>query len=310
MTKKAIITGIRGQDGTYLKTLLLSKGYEVMGFSRELNISDQKQMDFYLEKHMPDEVYNLASQSDARVSTASPRDTIMCNCVGVSTLLESIRNVAPHCKFFQASSSQVFGDAPCPETGFTELSKATPNTVYASSKLFAQNLVKSYRENFGIHASVGILFNHESPLRKEQFVTRKITKAAARIKLGLQDKLELGNLDSSRDWGFAGDFVEAFWKMLQQDTPDDYIISTGKTCTVGDFLYNVFEHAGIEEPHKYIVQRTEYMNSKEIPFLLGNPYKAKRNLGWTPRTSLSEVAKMMYDNDYKMILENEYEMQK
>ena len=195
MTKKAIITGIRGQDGTYLKNLLLSKGYKVMGFSRELNISDQKQMNFYFEKHMPDEVYNLASQSDARVSTASPRDTIMCNCVGVSTLLESIRNVTPHCKFFQASSSQVFGDAPCPETGFTELSKASPNTVYASSKLFAQNLVKSYRENFGIHASVGILFNHESPLRKEQFVTRKITKAAARIKLGLQDKLELGNLD-------------------------------------------------------------------------------------------------------------------
>ena len=256
--KTAIISGVCGQDGSYLAEFLLSKGYTVVGLKRRTSLINTARVDhlfpsnpnFILEyhdlsdasstwrlisKYQPDEFYNLAAQSHVKVSFDVPEDTIHGITIGTLHILEAIRSLVPNCRFYQASSSEMYGDAPCPETGYTETSRMTPASPYACAKLFAHNLVRNYRHSYGIHGSCGILFNHESERRGETFVTRKITTAAARIKLGLQENIALGNLDAYRDWGYAGDYVKAMWMMLQQDEPDDYVIATRKTTTVRDF---------------------------------------------------------------------------
>jgi len=326
MKKTAIISGVCGQDGSYLSEFLLSKGYRVIGLKRRTSLITTDRIDhlydnpdFILEyhdlndssstwrlisKYKPDEIYNLAAQSHVRVSFDVPEDTVNGISMGTLHILEAIRALVPECKFYQASSSEMYGDAPCPETGYTEESRMTPASPYACAKLFAHNLVRNYRVAYNMHASSGILFNHESPRRGETFVTRKITLAAARIKLGLQDKLSLGNLSSYRDWGFAGDYAKAMWLMLQQDKADEYVISTGHTYTVKHFLHEVFDIAGLD-PEKYVEIDDRLFRPHEVPYLLGDSSKAKEVLGWEPETSFKDLAKMMYDSDYKFILDTE-----
>ena len=321
--KTALISGVCGQDGSYLAEFLLNKGYSVVGLKRRTSLINTSRVDhiydhdnFTLEyhdlndssstwrlfnKYQPDELYNLAAQSHVRVSFDVPEDTINGICVGTLHMLEAIRSIKPDCKFYQASSSEMYGDAPCPETGYIESSRMTPASPYACAKLFSHNLVRNYRYSYDLHASCGILFNHESPRRGETFVTRKITQAAARIKLGLQDKLTLGNLDSYRDWGFAGDYVEAMWSMLQQETPDDYVISTGTTTRVRDFLSEVFDYAGLGDYEQYLEIDPRFLRPHEVPYLLGDSSKAKTVLGWNPKVNTIELARMMYNSDYKEI---------
>jgi len=317
--KTAIITGITGQDGSYLVELLLEKGYCVVGCKRRTSlICTERINDVYehpnfkleyfdlndvgniyrlLSKYKPDEFYNLAAQSHVRVSFDIPEHTVDGVAMGTLRILEAIRNILPTCKFYQASSSEMFGDNPeFPQNETTRLMPASP---YACAKVFAHNLVRNYRQSYGLHASSGILFNHESPRRGETFVTRKITIAAARIKLGLQDKLYLGNLEAKRDWGFAGDYVEAMWLMLQKKSPDDYVIATGETCTVKAFLEEVFAHAGLEvEKHIKIDERL--YRPHEVPLLWGDCSKAKKELKWEPKVKFKDLAKMMYDSDYML----------
>ena len=321
--KKALITGITGQDGSYLADLLLDKGYEVIGVKRRTslistdridhtitnggnpnlsliygNMIDGGSMHRMLLEYQPDEIYNLAAQSHVRVSFETPTET--CDVVGMGTLrlLEAVRNVCPGAKFYQASSSEMYGDNP--EHPQSETTCLTPASPYACAKTFAHNIVRNYRESYGIHASSGILFNHESPRRGETFVTRKITMAAAKIKLGLQDKLYLGNLDAKRDWGFAGDYVEAMWLMLQQETPDDYVIATGETHTVKEFLHCVFDYAGLDVS-EYVSIDSRLFRPHEVPLLLGDASKAKRELNWEPSIKFRELATMMYDADLERI---------
>ena len=321
--KKALITGITGQDGSYLADLLLDKGYEVIGVKRRTslistdridhtitnggnpnlsliygNMIDGGSMHRMLLEYQPDEIYNLAAQSHVRVSFETPTET--CDVVGMGTLrlLEAVRNVCPDAKFYQASSSEMYGDNP--EHPQSETTCLTPASPYACAKTFAHNIVRNYRESYGIHASSGILFNHESPRRGETFVTRKITMAAAKIKLGLQDKLYLGNLDAKRDWGFAGDYVEAMWLMLQQETPDDYVIATGETHTVKEFLHCVFDYAGLDVS-EYVSIDSRLFRPHEVPLLLGDASKAKRELNWEPSIKFRELATMMYDADLERL---------
>tara|TARA_E500000305_G_scaffold59604_1_gene47562 strand:- start:4096 stop:5061 length:966 start_codon:yes stop_codon:yes gene_type:complete len=315
--RKAVITGITGQDGSYLAKFLLNKGYEVHGLKRRTSLINTDRVDeiyshpnFHLSyfdlndtsaiwdtliRIKPDEIYNLAAQSHVRVSFDIPENTVDGIAMGTLRILNAMKTVVPQARFYQASSSEMYGDNP--NYPFDEESKLMPASPYACAKTFAHNLVRNYRESYGLHASSGILFNHESPLRGETFVTRKITLAAARIKLGLQDKLFLGNLDAKRDWGFAGDYVEAMWLMLQQDNPDDYVISTGETHTVQEFLENVFEHAGLSiEKHVEIDSRL--FRPQEVPYLLGNSDKAKKILKWEPKIKFKELCKLMYEADY------------
>ena len=318
--KIALITGVTGQDGSYLAELLLNKNYKVVGIKRRTSIISTSRIDhlfenpnFILEygnlndsgclhrllmKHEPDEIYNLAAQSHVRVSFETPEETADFVAMGVLRLLEATRNICPKAKFYQASSSEMFGDNPeLPQNESTRLMPASP---YACSKVFAHNLCRNYRESYGMFISSGILFNHESPRRGETFVTRKITTAAAKIKLGLQDKLYLGNLDAKRDWGYAGDYVEAMWLMLQQESPDDYVVATGETHSVKEFLTIVFEYAGIEiDKHVEIDERL--FRPHEVPLLLGDYSKAKMNLDWEPKTRFIELAKMMYDEDLRCL---------
>ena len=318
--KIAMITGVCGQDGSYLAEFLLERGYRVIGLKRRTSLINTDRVDhiynhenFILEyhdlndssstwrlisKYQPDEIYNLAAQSHVRVSFDVPEDTVSGICIGTLHILEAMRSIKPDCRLYQASSSEMYGDAPCPETGYTETSRMTPASPYACSKLFSHNLIRNYRHGYGLHTSSGILFNHESPRRGETFVTRKITRAAARIKMGLQDKIALGNLDSYRDWGFAGDYVEAMWMMLQQDEPDDYVIATGTTTRVRDFLSEVFEYAGLGDYQKYLEIDARFLRPHEVPYLLGDSTKAKTVLGWNPKVSTVELARMMYDSDY------------
>jgi GDPmannose 4,6-dehydratase len=315
--KTALITGVTGQDGSYLSELLLNKGYKVIGFKRRTSVINTKNIDHLfhndnfnlvysaandsgsiyraLIEHKPDEIYNLQAQSHVRVSFDVPEETVDTVAMGTLRLLEAIRTVCPESKFYQASSSEMYGDnIEVPQNEDTKMSPASP---YAAAKLFSHNLVRNYRHSYGIHASSGILFNHESPRRGETFVTRKITTAAAKIKLGLQDKLYLGNLDSKRDWGFAGDYVEAMWLMLQQDIPDDYVISTGKSYTVREFLEKTFEIAGLSiQNHVEIDNRL--FRPHEVPYLLGDSSKAKNKLGWVPKVSFDDLVRMMYESDY------------
>ena len=323
--KVALVTGVTGQDGAYLADLLLKKGYRVIGLKRRTSLINTDRIDHIFEStedimnfdlvygnmidagniyrtlqdYQPDEIYNLAAQSHVRVSFDTPEETAKIVAMGTLRLLEAVRNVCPHVKFYQASSSEMFGDNPVhPQNELTRLMPASP---YACAKVFAHNLVRNYRESYGLHASSGILFNHESPRRGETFVTRKITTAAARIKMGQQDKLYLGNLDAKRDWGFAGDYVEAMWLMLQQDEPDDYVIATGETHSVREFLQEVFDHADLSiEEHVEIDERL--FRPHEVPLLLGDPSKAQKKLGWQPKVKFKELARMMYDEDLQELI--------
>ena len=318
--KSALITGVTGQDGSYLAELLLEKGYKVTGMKRRTSLLATDRIDHLLNHenfHLVygsmndagafyrlfanqkfDEVYNLAAQSHVRVSFDVPEETVDSVAMGPLRLLECIRAMQPDCRFYQASSSEMYGDNPeHPQNEETRLMPASP---YACAKVFAHGLTRNYREGYGIHASSGILFNHESPRRGETFVTRKITLAAARIKLGLQDKISLGNLDARRDWGYARDYVEAMWLMLQQKTPDDYVIATGETHSVWEFLEEVFELAQLDvQKHLIIDKRLE--RPHEVPLLLGDPTKAKLKLGWEPKTKFKELAKLMYEADLEYI---------
>lgn len=321
--KTALITGVCGQDGSYLADLLTRKKYLVVGLKRRSSLINTSRVDHLMgernfvmeyhdlndsastwrliEKYKPDEVYNLAAQSHVRVSFDVPEDTVNGIVLGTLHILEAIRSIVPSCRYYQASSSEMYGDAPCPTTGYTEESRMTPASPYACAKLFAHNLTRNYRHSYGIHGSCGILFNHESPRRGETFVTRKITRAAARIKMGIQDKLHLGNLNAYRDWGFAGDYVNAMWMMLQQNEPDDYVISTGRTIQVREFLNHVFDYSGLGDPEKYVEFDDRLFRPHEVPYLLGDCTKAREKLGWKPEVSLEQLAQMMYDSDYKEI---------
>ena len=322
--KVALITGVTGQDGSYLADLLLKKGYKVIGVKRRTSVIATDRIDHVMDdlesvlnfelvygnmidsgnihrilmEHKPDEIYNLAAQSHVRVSFDTPEETSKIVAMGTLRLLEAVRNVCPESKIYQASSSEMYGDNP--NYPFNELSRLMPASPYACAKVFAHNLIRNYRESYGLHASSGLLFNHESPRRGETFVTRKITIAAANIKLGNQDKLFLGNLDAKRDWGFAGDYVEAMWRMLQQDTPDDYVIATGETHTVREFLNEVFEYAGLDV-NKHVEIDERLFRPHEVPLLLGDAKKAKEQTGWEPTVKFKELARMMYDEDLRAL---------
>ena len=319
--KTAIITGITGQDGSYLAEFLLEKKYRVIGLKRRsssictgrvdescfnnenfymeyYNFIDSGSIYRFIKKYNPDEIYNLGAQSHVRVSFDTPEETVETIAMGTLRWLEAIRIMDPRIKFYQASSSEMFGDNPAsPQNEETCFMPVSP---YACAKVFAHNLVRNYRESYGLHASCGILFNHESPRRGETFVTRKITLAAARIKLGLQDKLYLGNLEARRDWGYAKDYVEAMWLMTQTTKPDDFVIATGETHSVKEFLHAVFDLAGLSvADHVEFDERL--LRPHEVPLLLGDYAKARKKLGWEPKASFRELIELMYQSDYQII---------
>ncbi|MCL5746903.1 MAG: GDP-mannose 4,6-dehydratase [Patescibacteria group bacterium] len=321
--KTALITGITGQDGPYLAELLLSKGYKVYGLVRRLStpnmenighisdkielvsgdLLDQGSLTDAIEESKPDEVYNLAAQSFVKASWDQPVLTGEFTALGVTRVLEAIRTVNPKIKFYQASSSEMFGKVT--ETPQKETTRFHPRSPYGVAKVYGHYITLNYRESYDIFACSGILFNHESPRRGIEFVTRKITNAVARISLGKQNKLELGSLEPKRDWGFAGDYVEAMWLMLQQKTADDYVIATGENHSVKEFVEEAFKVIGIETWEKYVVSNTrKHMRPAEVDYLIGDASKAKRVLGWQPKTSFKELVKMMVDADLKREKEN------
>lgn len=316
--KTAVITGITGQDGSYLAELLLEKNYKVVGLVRRSAMEDKKLYNIehlldnknlilengdltdapslwrIVKDYQPDEFYNLAAQSHVGASFTSPESTLGINATGVLNCLEAIRSLKPDTRFYQASTSEMFGDnMNAPQSEETVLSPVSP---YACAKVYAHNLVINYRKAYNLFSCSGILFNHESPRRGEQFVTRKITKAAARIKLGLQKELRLGNLDAKRDWGYAKEYVEGMWLMLQQPNPDDYVLGTGKTYTISEFINCISEIAGYNLM-QYVIVDDKYKRPSEVPLLLANPEKAKKILGWEPKTELKELARIMYSAD-------------
>jgi GDPmannose 4,6-dehydratase len=317
---KALITGITGQDGSYLAEFLLAKGYEIHGLKRRTSsfntdridhlyedahrsgarlflhyadLTDSSSLASCLAEVRPDEVYNLGGQSHVRVSFDIPEYTADVVGMGTLRLLEAIRRTDLRSRFYQASSSEMFGSEPPPQN---ENSRFHPRSPYACAKLFAHQVTVNYRESYGLHACCGILFNHESPRRGETFVTRKITRAVAHIKLGLQDKLYLGNLDARRDWGFAGDYVETMWAMLQQDTPDDFVIGTGESHSVREFAEAAFARAGLDW-REYVALDPRYLRPAEVDEVRADPAKAKRVLGWQPRVGFRELVGMMVDAD-------------
>ena len=321
-TKRALITGITGQDGSYLAELLLDKGYEVVGmvrrssttnFERIAHLQDRLILDPYtssgdlldeaslisiLRETEPDEVYNLAAQSFVQTSFNQPVLTGEITALGVTRLLDAIRIVNPEIRFYQASSSEMFGKVQ--EVPQTERTPFYPRSPYGVAKLYGHWITVNYRESYGLHASSGILFNHESPRRGLEFLPRKVSHGVARIKLGLAEDLLLGNLDAERDWGFAGDYVEAMWLMLQQATPDDYVVATGETHTVRRFCEIAFGHVGLRwEDHVAIDEK--YMRPAEVDLLIGNPAKAKKVLGWHPKTSFEDLVTMMVDADIELL---------
>ena len=316
----ALITGITGQDGAYLAKLLLSKGYEVYGFaSRRVNqtyenldylgITDQVKIIFgdmtdhssilyAIKKSKPDEIYNLAAMSFVGLSWQEPVHTANVDAMGPLYLLEAVRTYCPEAKIYQASTSEMFGNNWEDDMTQNELTAFRPRSPYGSAKVFAHNTMVNYRESFGLHTSCGILFNHESPIRGKEFVTRKITDGIARIHYGLQDSIELGNLDAKRDWGYAGDYVEAMWMMLQSE-PDDYVIATGNTWTIREFIEIAFKYIGVTNPieYGYIKQNPKFMRPAEVPNLLGDPTKANKKLGWKAKTSFEDLVNMMMEAD-------------
>jgi len=312
--KVAFITGITGQDGSYLAEFLLEKGYKVYGMVRRASVDkyeriahimdrieliqgdllDQYSLISALKKAQPTEVYNLAAQSFVPTSWAQPVLTSEFTAVGVTRMLESIRLVDPKIKFYQASSSEMYGKVL--ETPQTEQTPFYPRSPYGVAKVYGHYITVNYRESYDLFAVSGILFNHESPRRGLEFVTRKVTDGVARIKGGLSSELRLGNLDARRDWGFAGDYVEAMWLMLQQDTPDDYVIATGETRTVKELVQVAFEHAGLDW-QKFVKLDPAFIRPAEVDLLIGDPSKAKRKLGWTPKVSFEQMIRMMVDSD-------------
>jgi GDPmannose 4,6-dehydratase len=321
--KKAFITGITGQDGSYLAEFLLGKGYEVHGLIRRASTFNTDRIDhLYKDFHdpdarmylhygdlsvsahltnilseiRPDEIYHLGAQSHVRVSFDVPEYTGDITGLGTIRLLEAIRKTGIKARFYQASSSEMFGAAPPPQN---ELTPFQPRSPYAAAKVYAYYVIKNYREAYNIFACNGILFNHESPRRGETFVTRKITRAATRIKLGLQEKLYLGNLDAKRDWGYAGDYVEAMWKILQHDTPDDFVIATGETHSVREFVERVFAKLDLDyRDHVEIDER--YFRPTEVDVLLGDAAKAQKTLGWKPKTGFDQLIDMMVGTDLEL----------
>lgn len=324
--KKALITGITGQDGSYLAEFLLAKGYEVHGLVRRSSTFNTRRIDhLYVDPHeaearfflhygdlsdsgqlshmiyniQPDEVYHLAAQSHVRVSFDMPEYTGDITGLGVTRLLEAIRRSGIETRFYQASSSELFGSSPPPQNEETAM---RPQSPYAAAKLYAYWMVRNYRDAYGLYAVNGILFNHESPRRGETFVTRKITRALARIKLGLQDKLYLGNLEARRDWGYAPDYVEAMWLMLQQDKADDFVLATGETHSVREYLEAAFTYADLDW-RQYVEIDPRYFRPTEVDVLLGDATKAHRVLGWQPKVSFGELVRLMVDADLHALLE-------
>jgi GDPmannose 4,6-dehydratase len=325
MAKKALITGITGQDGSYLAELLLSKGYEVHGIIRRAStfntgrlesiyddphsgrnrlslhygdLSDASALARLIGKIQPAEIYNLAAQSHVRVSFDSPEYTSDITATGAVRLLEAIRETGIQPRFYQASSSEMYGKAQ--EVPQRETTPFYPRSPYGCAKVFAYWVTVNYRESYRLHASNGILFNHESPRRGETFVTRKITRAVAHIKLGLQDKLYLGNLDAKRDWGYAKEYVEAMWLMLQQEKPDDYVVATNETHSVREFLELAFGQAGLDW-RKHVEIDPRYYRPAEVDLLIGDYSKAKRQLGWEPKTKFHDLVKLMVDADVELL---------
>jgi GDPmannose 4,6-dehydratase len=322
--KRALITGITGQDGSYLAELLLEKGYEVHGMIRRSSSFNTARIEhLYKDPHdtgsnlflhygditdgvgisnlirelQPNEIYNLAAQSHVKVSFEMPDFTAQVDALGTIRMLEAIRSAKIDTKFYQASTSEMYGSTPPPQN---ELSLFAPRSPYAAAKLYAYWIVRNYREGYGIHATNGILFNHESPRRGETFVTRKITMAATRIKLGLQEKLYLGNLDAIRDWGYAKEYVESMWLMLQQEKPDDYVVATGEGATVRDFCEVAFSELGLDY-RKYVETEDRYIRPTEVDALIGDPTKAQKVLGWKAKTHWKELAKLMVNADLELV---------
>ncbi len=321
--KKALITGITGQDGSYLTELLLLKGYEIHGLIRRSSTFNTARIDhIYQDPHVPDtrlylhygdlsvsgqltdlvysvqpdEIYHLGAQSHVRISFDMPEYTGDITGLGTVRLLEAIRKTGVKAKFYQASSSEMFGAALPPQN---EMTPFNPQSPYAVAKVYSYYIAKNYRKAYNIFACNGILFNHESPRRGETFVTRKITRAASRIKLGLQDKLYLGNLEAKRDWGFAGDFVEAMWLILQQDKPDDYVIATGETHSVREFAEKVFQKLDLEYKEHVVIDQ-KYFRPAEVDCLQGDSRKARKNLGWEPKVTFDQLIDMMIEADFEL----------
>ena len=321
--KKAFITGITGQDGYYLSKLLLENDYEVNGIIRrasnfntdridpliaqysknnQLNLyysdlTDSSSLSNLISNIQPDEIYNLAAQSHVAVSFKNPIYTTEAGNLGTLSILEAIRNLDKSVKFYQASSSEMYGGEE--KIPLDEKSPFNPKSPYAASKVFSFNLTKIYRESYGLFSSNGILFNHESPKRGETFVTRKITRAVGRISVGIQEKLTLGNLNAERDWGFAGDYVDAMWKILNHEKPDDFVIATGRSHTVEEFLKIAFNH--IDKNYEdFVVTSEKYFRPNEVNYLLGNSSKAKKDLNWEPQTDFKDLVQMMVESDIEI----------
>lgn len=319
MAKKALITGITGQDGSYLAEFLLSKDYEVFGLNRRTStlnfdnikhiadkitllsgdLLDQSSLTEAVNTAQPDEVYNLAAQSFVKTSWNQPVLTGEFTALGVTRMLEAVKTVNPEIKFYQASSSEMFGKVT--ETPQKETTRFYPRSPYGVAKVYGHYITLNYRESYDMFACSGILFNHESPRRGLEFVTRKISNAVARISLGKQEKLELGSLDPKRDWGFAGDYVEAMWLMLQQDQAEDFVIATGKNHSVEEFVKLAFAAVGIDDWERYVISnKSEYMRPAEVDYLIGDYSKAKEKLNWSPKTTLPMLVEMMVKSDIEM----------
>jgi len=318
VTKRALITGVTGQDGSYLAELLLEKGYHVIGMVRRsstLNFErighlqddielvpgdllDEVSMIRILQMHQPDEVYNLAAQSFVQTSFGQPVLTGETTALGVTRLLDAIRLADHEVRFYQASSSEMFGKVV--EVPQRESTPLYPRSPYGVAKVYGHWITVNYRESYGMHATSGILFNHESPRRGLEFVTRKISHGVARIKHGLDTELRLGNLDSQRDWGFAGDYVEAMWRMLQQDSPDDYVVSTGETHSVRDFCELAFGRVDLDW-QEFVQVDERFFRPAEVDLLVGDASRARTKLGWEPRTSFAELVGMMVDADVELV---------
>ena len=316
--KRALITGITGQDGSYLAEFLLAKGYEVIGMVRRSStvnferirhiqdrvtlvsgdLLDQGSLINILREYRPQEVYNLAAQSFVPASWQQPVFTGEVTALGVTRILEAIRTVDPEIRFYQASSSEMFGKVR--EVPQRETTPFYPRSPYGVAKVYGHWITVNYRESYGLFAVSGILFNHESPRRGLEFVTRKVTYHVAKIKLGLTDKVALGNLDSKRDWGFAGDYVRAMWLMLQQERPDDYVVGTGETHSVQQLCEAAFSHVGLDW-RDYVVQDPRFMRPAEVDLLVADPSKAKRTLGWEPEVSFEQLIGMMVDADIALL---------
>lgn len=314
---KALITGITGQDGSYLAEWLLEKGYEVYGVVRRSStetheriehikdrlhlvqgdLLDEISLVHLMEQIQPDEIYNLAAQSFVHTSWNQPLLTGEFTALGVTRMLDAMRFACPKAKFYQASSSEMFGAAKPPQNEDTVFH---PRSPYAVAKVYGHYITMNYRESYKLFAVSGILFNHESPRRGKEFVTRKISDAVARIKLGVQKELRMGNLDAKRDWGFAGDYVKAMWLMLQQAEPDDYVIATGESHSVRDFLELAFGHVGLNWKD-YVVVDPKFLRPAEVDFLMGDPSKAKRKLGWRPEVTFEGLVRMMVDSDLERV---------